>query len=64
MSERERLAGIFRDWIHEQPFSRCNASCDTCPDWPMAYELADLVVREPWIKPQFSEGPHPDLGSG
>jgi hypothetical protein len=43
MPSRERLATIFRDWIHKQPFSQCSIGADTCPDWPMAYELADLI---------------------
>lgn len=41
---RERLAGVFRDWIHEQPFSKCGMGSDTCPDWDMAYELAGLAA--------------------
>lgn len=40
---RARLAATFRDWIHDQPFSKCNAGVDVCPDWPLAYELTDLV---------------------
>jgi hypothetical protein len=53
---REHLATVFRNWIHEQPFSKCNMGSDTCPDWDMAYELADLadlvagLVAEPPCK--------------
>lgn len=41
---REQFALAFRDWIHEQPFSQCSAADDTCPDWQLAYEMADLAM--------------------
>lgn len=37
------IAMVVRDWIHEQPWSQCGLGSDTCPDWPKAYELADLI---------------------
>jgi hypothetical protein len=42
--ERDRLAAVIRDWIHEQPFSECNMGADTCPDWPLTYELTDRIL--------------------
>lgn len=42
---RHWLAGIIRDWIHEQEgLTLCNAGADECPDWHKAYELADIIV--------------------
>lgn len=42
---RDIVAEAIRDWIHEQPFSKCNAGSDTCPDWDLAYELTDLIMK-------------------
>lgn len=53
---REHLATVFRDWIHEQPFSKCNMGCDSCPDWDMAYELADLVEQPPSTGDDYPRG--------
>lgn len=46
---RDRIATRMRDWIHEQPFSICaKTNMDTCPDWDMAYKLADIALgKEP-----------------
>lgn len=42
---RDWLAGVIRDWIHEQPgLTLCGAGADTCPDWAKAYELADKII--------------------
>lgn len=41
---REWLAEVIRDWIHEQDFSLCGMGADECPDWPKAYELADRIL--------------------
>jgi hypothetical protein len=41
---RDAIAGVLRDWIHTTPLSLCNASVDTCPDWDLAYEVADKIV--------------------
>jgi hypothetical protein len=42
--QRDKLALAFRDWIHETPLSQCSMSADECPDWPLAYQLADLAL--------------------
>jgi hypothetical protein len=42
---RDALASAFRDWIHESPLTQCSIAADTCPDWPLAYELADIALR-------------------
>lgn len=42
--DRHWLALVIRDWIHQQEFSRCSTGTDTCPDWPMAYDLADHIL--------------------
>jgi hypothetical protein len=42
---KEQVVGRLRDVIHEKPFSKCTMGSDTCDDWPLAYELADVVVR-------------------
>lgn len=42
-AQRTQIAGVLRDWIHETPMSQCDAGSDTCPDWPLAYEVADRV---------------------
>jgi hypothetical protein len=42
--QRFEVATAIRDWIHEQSFSQCNAGSDTCPDWPMAYEIRDIAL--------------------
>jgi hypothetical protein len=41
---RHAMASHFRDWVHESPMSQCNAGADVCPDWPLAYDLADLAL--------------------
>src|SRR4051812_18377625 len=41
---RTQLADAFRDWVHESELSKCSPSVDTCPDWPLAYELADIAL--------------------
>lgn len=43
-AERQAVATVLRDWIHETSLSRCSTGADTCPDWPLAYELADKVM--------------------
>lgn len=43
-ARRDTLARRFRDWLHETPLSKCGMSADECPDWPLAYELADLAL--------------------
>jgi hypothetical protein len=40
---RRVMADVIRDWIHTTPLSQCNAGSDECPDWPMAFALADLI---------------------
>jgi hypothetical protein len=58
---RDALALQFREWIHEQPFSICaKTNMDTCPDWPLAYEMADIARR--CIESRFpvSAEPSPD----
>jgi hypothetical protein len=34
-----------REWLHEHDFGECNASVDTCPDWPLAYEITRAVLE-------------------
>ena len=41
---RWQVASVLRDWLHETELSRCGLSADECPDWPLAYELADHCV--------------------
>ncbi len=42
--ERFAVAEALRDWIHKQPFSQCNMGADTCPDWPLAFEIRDVAL--------------------
>lgn len=44
LAQRDVLAEAFRDWIHESPLSQCGFGSDECPDWPLAYELADVAL--------------------
>lgn len=39
------LRTILRDWIHETPLSLCGVGSDTCPDWALAYALADAIEQ-------------------
>jgi hypothetical protein len=39
------LATPLRDWIHETPMSRCGVGSDACPDWELAYALAEAIVE-------------------
>lgn len=42
---RWAAASAIRDWIHEKPFSICaSTNMDTCPDWPMAFEIRDVAL--------------------
>jgi len=47
---RRVLADVIRGWIHKTPLSKCSEDCDElmreCADWPMAYELAELINAE------------------
>lgn len=42
--ERFAVAVALRDWIHKQPFSQCGVSADTCPDWPLAFEIRNVAL--------------------
>lgn len=37
------LDTALRDLIHYLPITQCSVSSDTCPDWPLAHELARLI---------------------
>lgn len=41
---RDELALCFRDWVHTTTLSQCHIGADECPDWPLAYELADIAL--------------------
>lgn len=42
---RERLAHSYRDWIHTTTLSQCTPGVDECPDWSLAYDLADRALK-------------------
>lgn len=42
--ERFAVACALRDWIHGQSFSQCGPGVDTCPDWPLAFEIRDVAL--------------------
>jgi hypothetical protein len=48
-----QISEAIRDWIHEQPWSLCDAGADTCPDWDKAYEIRDVVFTKlaRWFPP-------------
>lgn len=44
--DRERVATVLRDWLHETPMTQCTARSDTCATWPLAYEITDMILEK------------------
>lgn len=44
--ERFAVAIVLRDWIHTRPeLKQCDRGSDTCDDWPLAFEIRNLVAN-------------------
>lgn len=38
------IAWLVRGWVHRSPLSQCGMGSDTCPDWPIANEITDMIM--------------------